>query len=152
MKKKNKKKKTQNKQHTVPTVCPNRKPYRTQTLFQFSESPSSILGTTENATFAHFIVVRLSSLVLSSECSYTLILPFTSKTGQSVAQNRQNIFLILVFLVKRGHILSFYRPNFRLQTNRVLEIELNEQECLHLFIDFYLGIPITDSRHRRFSL
>ena len=30
-------------------------PYRTQTLFQFSESPALILGTTENATFAHFM-------------------------------------------------------------------------------------------------
>ena len=29
---------------------------------------------------------------MSSEGSYTLILPFTSKTGQSVAQNRQKIF------------------------------------------------------------
>ena len=60
-----------------------------------------------------------------------LILPFTSKTGQSVAQNRQKIFLISVLLVKRGHPLAFYRPNFRLQTYRVLEIELNEQDFLH---------------------
>ena len=29
---------------------------------------------------------------MTSEGSYTLILPFTSKTGQSVAQNRQRIF------------------------------------------------------------
>ena len=29
---------------------------------------------------------------MTSEGSYTLILPFTSKTGQSVAQNRQKIF------------------------------------------------------------
>ena len=34
----------------------------------------------------------------------------------------------------------------------VLEIELNEQECLPFFIDFYLGITDTDSRHPRFSL
>ena len=32
-----------------------RRPYQTQTLFQFSASPSPILGTTENATFAHFM-------------------------------------------------------------------------------------------------
>ena len=32
-----------------------KKTYRTQTLFQFSASLSSILGTTENATFAHFM-------------------------------------------------------------------------------------------------
>ena len=64
--------------------------------------------------FEDWIFVRLSNLVLSSEwtinrnkfivkaidfdrfmtseSSYTLILPFTSKTGQSVAQNRQTIF------------------------------------------------------------
>ena len=42
------------KQHTVPNVCQNRKPYRTRTLFQFSATPSPILGTTETATFAHF--------------------------------------------------------------------------------------------------
>ena len=85
-----------------------------------------------------WIFVRLSSLVLASELttnwnkfivssidfdrlmtsegSYTLILPFTSTTGQSVGQNRQTIFFNWVFLVKRGHILAFYRPNFRLQT------------------------------------
>ena len=60
--------------------------------------------------------------------------------------------LILVLLVKRGHVLAFYRPNFRLQNKRVLEIELNEQELLPFFIDFYLGIPDTDSRHPRFPL
>ena len=43
------------KQHTVPNICQNRRPYRTQTLFQFLASPASILGTTENATFAHFM-------------------------------------------------------------------------------------------------
>ena len=43
------------KQHMVPNVCHNRRPYRTQTLFQFSASPARILGTTENATFAHFM-------------------------------------------------------------------------------------------------
>ena len=49
----NEKKKKKKKQHTVPNVCQNRRPY--QTLFQFSATPSPILGTTENATFAHFM-------------------------------------------------------------------------------------------------
>ena len=88
--------------------------------------------------FEDWIFVRLSSLVLASEwttnrkkfivssidfdrfmtseCSYTLILPFTSKMGQSVAQNRQKVFLIWVLLVKRADIFAFYMPNFRLQT------------------------------------
>ena len=155
--------------------------HQLQTLFQFSASSAPILGTTENATFAHFMkksmhlktgylsdyqvlflflnrpqIETIYSLIdrfMTSEGSYTLILPFTSKTGQSVAQNRQNIFfLIWGLLVKSGHILAFYRPNFRLQTYRVLQIELNEQECLPFFIDYYLGIPDTDSRHPRFSL
>ena len=61
--------------------------------------------------FEDWIFVRLSNLVLASEWTtirnkfhslidrfmtsesgYTLILTFTSKTGQSVAQNRQKIF------------------------------------------------------------
>ena len=37
------------------TYAKNRRPYRTQTLFQFSTPPSPISGTTENATFAHFM-------------------------------------------------------------------------------------------------
>ena len=41
---------------------------------------------------------------MTSEDSDTLILPFTSKTGQSVAQNREKIFFICVLLVNRGHI------------------------------------------------
>ena len=79
--------------------------------------------------FEDWIFVRLSSLVLASEWttnrnkfivqsidfdrfitsdgSYTLILPFTFKTGKSVAQNRQKFFfLIWVLLVKRGHIFG----------------------------------------------
>ena len=43
------------KQQTVPNICQNRRPYRAQTLFQFSASPALILGTTENATFAHLM-------------------------------------------------------------------------------------------------
>ena len=43
------------KKASVPNVCQNRRPYRTQTLFQFSASPALILGTTENAKFAHFM-------------------------------------------------------------------------------------------------
>ena len=67
-----------------------------------------------NPCFEDWIFVRLSSLVIvfewttnrnkfivksidfdrfiTSEGSFTLILPFTSKTEQSVAQSRQNIF------------------------------------------------------------
>ena len=43
------------KQHTMPNICQNRRPCRTETLFQCSTSPAPILGTTENATFAHFM-------------------------------------------------------------------------------------------------
>ena len=43
------------KQHTVPNICQKRRPYWTQTLFQFSASLSPFLGPMENATFAHFI-------------------------------------------------------------------------------------------------
>ena len=115
------------KQHTLPNLCQLRR----STLFQFLAFPSPILGTTENAIFAHFLKKSMHlktkflldyqvlflllngpqiekglqfhqlSLIdlwdfdrfMTSEGSDTLILPFTSKTGQSVAQNRQKIFL-----------------------------------------------------------
>ena len=83
--------------------------------------------------FEDWIFVRLSSLVLAceqttnwkrfavylidfdwfmmSEGSDTLILPFTSKTGQSVfcstKQTNDYFILVLVLLVNRGHILAF---------------------------------------------
>ena len=44
---------------------------------------------------------------MTSEGSYSLILPFTSKTGQSGQQNRQK-----VLLTKTKNILAFYKPNF----------------------------------------
>ena len=60
-------------------------------------------------------VFSLIDRFMTSEGSYTLILPFTSKTGQSVKKNKKIIIIIIwVLLVKRGHILAFYRPNFRL--------------------------------------
>ena len=37
------------------TYAQNRRPYRTQTLFQFSAAPSPIPGTTEYAILAHFM-------------------------------------------------------------------------------------------------
>ena len=49
-----------------------------------------------------------------SEGGVTLILPSTSKMGQSVVQNRQKIF-IWALLVQTGHILAFYRADFRLK-------------------------------------
>ena len=134
------------KQHTVLNVCQNRRPYRTQTLFQFSATPPPVLGTTENATFAHFMKKSMhlkTGFVLDYQVLFLLLiglqiekslqfnrsisidlwrqkvatgwfLPFTSKTGQSVAQNRQQIFS-WVLLVNRGHSLAFYRSSFRLQ-------------------------------------
>ena len=116
------------KQHMVPNVCQNRKPYRTQILFHVSVSPPPILGTTENAIFAQFIkksmhlktrllldyqvdhkskqVYSLIDRFMTSEGNCTLILPFTSKTGQSVAQNRQKIFFNLGFTIKEGTYFS----------------------------------------------
>ena len=49
------------KQYMVPNVCQNRRPYRTQTLFQCLASPAPILGTTENPTFAHFMEKSMHS-------------------------------------------------------------------------------------------
>ena len=74
---------------------------------------------------------------MTSEGSDTLILPFTSKM-----QNRHKIVFTWVSLLNRGDIVAFYRSNFRLQTYKVLEIELNEQECLPFLIDFYIPPPI----------
>ena len=127
-----------NKQYTVPNICQNRRPYRIQTLFQFPAFSSPFLGTTENATFVHFIkksmnlkteflldyqvyflllngpqIEKICSLIdrfMTSKGSDTLILPFTSKTGQPVWAKQTKNFFIWVLLVNRGHILEFYRP------------------------------------------
>ena len=50
-----------------------------------------------------------------------------------------------VRIVNRGHILAFYRPNFRLcfRTKRT--------GIFAFLIDFYLGIPATNSRHCHLS-
>ena len=129
------------KQPTVPNVHQNRRPYQTlgipNTDSRHNGKCNICAFHEEIHAFEDWIFVRLSSLVLAfewttnrdkiivesidfdrfmtSECSYTLILPFTSTTEQSVAQNRQKFVLIWVLLVKRGHILAFYRPNIRLQ-------------------------------------
>ena len=48
---------------------------------------------------------------------------------QYVAQNKQH-FLTLTWLVKFGQILTFYRPIFRRQTLRALELGRNKQDFL----------------------
>ena len=68
---------------------------------------------------------------MTPEGTDTLILAFTSKTGQSVARYTHRIFLIWIFQSKRGYIYAFYRPYFKLQTLRVREKELNKEEFLH---------------------
>ena len=135
---------------------PNRRAYRTQTLFQFFLFGTLVTYSRHNGKCnicAFHEEIRavedwIFDRFMTSESRDTLILPFTSKTGQSVGKRS----FIWVLLVNRGDILSFYRHNFRLQTNRVLEIELNEQELLPFLIDFYLGIPDTNSRHPRLTL
>ena len=52
---------------------------------------------------------------MTSECTETLILAFTSKMGQSVVHNRLGIFLF-GFFCQRMNIEAFYRLNFRLQS------------------------------------
>ena len=51
------------KQYTVPNISQNRRPYLTQTLLQFSASPSPFLGTTENAKFVHFMHLKTDFLL-----------------------------------------------------------------------------------------
>ena len=52
--------------------------------------------------------------IMTSDGGSTLILPFTSKRGQSVAQNRHILFW-LDFYRKDLPILAFYKPSFRLE-------------------------------------
>ena len=68
---------------------------------------------------------------MMSEGTDTLILDFTSKTGQPVARYTHRFFLICIFLSERGYIYAFYRPNFKFQTKRVCEKELNKEDFLH---------------------
>ena len=72
---------------------------------------------------------------MTSEGTDTLILACTSKTGQPVARYTHRFF-IWIFLSERGYIYAFYRPNFKLQTLRVREKELNKEDFLHFIIDF----------------
>ena len=53
------------KQQLKPILCKTWGQYRNQTLFQFSASPSYIPGTTEYATFAHFIIKFMYPLLIS---------------------------------------------------------------------------------------
>ena len=70
---------------------------------------------------------------MASERTETLNLALTLI---SVEPNRYKIYLYLDFLSDRGNIKAFYRSYSRLQTKRVLEVELNEEESLHFFINF----------------
>ena len=76
------------------------------------------------------------------------ILPFTSKTGQSVAQYRQKIVFILTLLLKEGHIWHF----INLLLDSGLKGTRDRTKCLPFLIDFYPCIPATHSQHPRFSL
>ena len=70
---------------------------------------------------------------MSSEGTETLILAFTSKTGQSVAHNINGIFLYGFFLSENGYIYAFYKLNFRLKSSRIIEIELSKYDFFHRF-------------------
>ena len=98
---KKKKKKKKKKTHTVPNVCQNRIPYRTEkakiahfmkksmhlkTGFLLDYQVLSLLQNgprIENSS----LIVRF----MTAEASNTFIVPFISKTGRYVAQNRQMI-------------------------------------------------------------
>ena len=77
---------------------------------------------------------------MTTEGTKTLILALTSKTGQSIEYKALIIF-IWIFLSERGYLKAFYKLNFRLQTYRVLETELNKSEFLNFFIDFSYTQP-----------
>ena len=75
---------------------------------QFSASPSSILGTTENATFAQFM---MKSMHLNTAFLLDYQVLFLLLSGPQIKKR-----FIWVLQVNRGHIMAFYMPNFRLQT------------------------------------
>ena len=52
-------------------------------------------------------VYSLIDRFVTSEGGVTLVLPITSNSGQSLAQNGQEVF-IWALLVQRGHNLAFY--------------------------------------------
>ena len=59
---------------------------------------------------------------MTSEGTKSLILTFTSKSGQPIERTRYRIFKF-GFIFQRGrYIKAVYRPYFRLQTLRVLEV------------------------------
>ena len=108
---------------SLSNVCQNKRPYGTQNPISLLGIPSTDSRHNGKCNicafhgkihlFEDWIFVRLSVLAsewttnrnkftilsndfdrfMTSEGSYTLILPFYSKMGQSVAQNRQNILI-----------------------------------------------------------
>ena len=138
-----------------------------QILFRFSASHSHTPGI-KNATFAHFM--KKTMYLKSGFCQIILFL-FQSEPQKRVctilsidlwhlkmasilffplqyeAQNKQN-FLTLTWLVKFVQILALYRPIFRRQILRALELGRNQQDFFFFFYIisnwfFYPGIPAT---------
>ena len=72
---------------------------------------------------------------MTSEGTDTLISAFTSKSGQPVARYTHRFF-IWIFLSVRRYIYAFYKPNFKLQTYRIREKELNKEDFFAFLIDF----------------
>ena len=81
---------------------------------------------------------------LTSEGSDTLILPITSKSGQFVFFNLGVTSEEVIFWHFIGLISDSRLKGTRDRTKR--------SGILAFVIDFYLGIPVTDSRHPQFSL
>ena len=92
---------------------------------------------------------------MTPEGTEKLILAFTSKKGQSVAHNKHRIFLF-GFACQREDLFRHFIGliSFRLQTLRVLVIELNKEFFLH-FLSIFSSIqpaPVFGNAYLRYHL
>ena len=97
-------------------------------------------------------VCSLIDRFITSDSSDTLILPLTSKTGQSAVQNRQKTFLFGFYKKKQRTYFGILQAWFQTPDLKHTRDKLNKEDFLPFFISFYLCIPATNSRHPRFSL
>ena len=101
---------------------PKQKTISNSNSFSILGIPVTFLGTTDNATFAHFMKKSMhlkTGFLLDHQVLFLLLNgPHIEKkfNGAIYSEKQTKDFFMWDLLVNRGHILAFYRPNFRLQT------------------------------------
>ena len=98
----------------------------------FVPSSNLVLATESSKSMDRFVLKSVGFCrFMTSEGTETLILAFTSKTGKSIAHNRQEYFY-LDFLPENGYMKAFQTPEFKDTRDRTKQIGI--------FAFFFLSI------------